>query len=227
MNGTIDVLFGALLSILITIWIESSRKPKLAFKQTNVHDADYSQLPDKRPAKTARFLSLAIKNEPLSWFVRWLSRNAALQCHAEITFYHLDGQNVFGRAMEARWSGLVEPIPTIQISGDRNVISISNVGANTSTTRKDIYPGEISSLDIAARFDNDESSFGWNDEAYFSDPPWRNPKWKLSPERFIVKVQLISAGDKITNYYRLINDTDITSFRLEQAQPDDIKRIKE
>jgi hypothetical protein len=225
MGGTVDVILGAILSILITIWVEYLRKPKLNFQKSNISDQDYSLFPEKRPANKARFLSVVIENKPLSSVVRWLSRSAALQCHAEITYYHLDGQNVFGRAMTARWSGLVEPIPTIQISGERNQIFISNVGQNISTTRKDIYPGEGASLDIAARFDNDVDCFGWNDEAYFSNPAWRNPKWKLLPGRYIVKIELTSAGDKATNLYRLINDTDITSFRLEQVQQDDIKKI--
>lgn len=226
MIGTVDVILGAILSILITIWIEYLRKPKLGFQKTNISDLDYSRLPEKRPANSARFLSIIIENKPLTWLVRWLSRNAALQCHAEISFYHLDGQNVFGKAMTGRWSGPVEPIPTIQVSGDRNQIFISNLGSSTiATTRKDIYPGEGASLDIAARFDSDEACFGWNDEAYFSNPTWRNPRWKLLSGRYLVKVELTSAGDKAINYYRLINDTDITSFRLEQAQPDDIKAI--
>jgi len=225
MNGTIDVILGAILSILITIWVEYLRKPKLSFQTNDISDVDYSKLPEKRPANIARFLSVVVENRPLTWLVRWLSRNVALQCHAEISFYHLDGQNVFGRAMVARWSGSVEPVPQIQISGDRNQVFISNIGTNSSSTRKDIYPGENASLDIAARFDSDESCYGWNDDGYFSEPVWRNPKWKLPPGRYIVKVELTSAGDKAVNYYRLINDTDITSFRLEHAQPDDVKKV--
>jgi len=226
MRGTVDVIFGAILSILITIWIEFLRKPKISFKKTNASDHDYSQFSEKRPANKARFLSVTIRNKPLSWMVQWLSRNTALQCHAEITFYHLDGQDVFGRVMTGRWSGTIEPIPAIQILGDKNQIFISNIDSSTSTTRKDIYTGEESDLDIAARFDNDEVCFGWNDEAYFSKPAWRNQKWKLLPGRYVVKVEITSAGDKAVNYYRLLNDVDISSFRLEEAQPDDIKRFK-
>lgn len=225
MGGALEVILGAVLSILITIWIEYLRKPKLRFQKTNISDQDYTKYPEKRPANVARFLSVEIENRPLSWLVRWLSRNAALQCHGEINFYHLDGQNVFGRAMVARWSGTIEPVPMIRIAGDANTIYISNIGSNLSTTRKDLYPGESSSLDIAARFDDDDACYGWNDDAYFSDPSWRNPKWKLLPGRYLVKVELTSAGDKATNYYRLINDTDVTSFRLEPIQSDDIKKI--
>ena len=111
MNGMFEVILGAILSIIITIWIEYTRKPKLAFGKTNITNLDYTKFPEKRPANTARFLSVEIENKPISWMLRWLSRNAALQCHAEITYYHLDGQDVFGRTMTARWSGNIEPVP--------------------------------------------------------------------------------------------------------------------
>jgi len=229
MSGTFEVILGAILSIIITIWIEYTRKPKLRFKASHENDIDYSRLPEKRPAQKARFLSLVIENKRLSLPFRWLSRNAALQCHAAIGFYHLDGQNVFGRKMNGRWSGSVEPTPTVQISGEG--ISIENLfvsgnQTSASTTLQDIYPGEKASLDIAARFDDDKVCYGWNDEGYFSNPLWRNPKWGLPSGRYIVKVELISSGDKTIGYYRLVNDVDISSFRLENASPEDIKRVK-
>jgi hypothetical protein len=130
--------------------------------------------------------------------------------------------------MTGRWSGSIEPTPTIQIAGNDihiEKIVISGNEASVSTTRKDIYPGEKADLDIAARFDDDEVCYGWNDEGYFSSPPWKNPKWKLLPGRYILKIEIISAGDKTIGIYRLINDVDISSFRLEQATPEDIKRI--
>lgn len=103
--------------------------------------------------------------------------------------------------------------------------SLYQISVYTITTRKDIYPSEGLSLDVGARFDESDACYGWNDEAYFSHPTWRNPKRILPPGRYIVKVELTSAADKATNYYRLINDTGVTSFRLEPAQPVDIKNL--
>jgi hypothetical protein len=40
-------------------------------------------------------------------------------------------------------------------------------------SRIDVYPGESEPLDVAARFDDDVQCFGWSNEGYFSDPPWR------------------------------------------------------
>ena len=99
------------------------------------------------------------------------------------------------------------------------------MGTGLSTTHKDIYPGERANLDIAARFDNDDACFGWNDEAYFSNPAWRNQKWRLPSGRYIVKIELTSAGDKEANFYRLVNDTDVSSFRLEHIQQGDLSKI--
>ena len=67
MGGTMEVILGAALSILVTIWIEYLRKPKLRFQKTNVSDQDYTKYPEKRPANVARFLSVEIENKPLSW----------------------------------------------------------------------------------------------------------------------------------------------------------------
>jgi hypothetical protein len=39
-----------------------------------------------------------------------MQRSAALQCRSEITFHHLDGQDIFGRAMSVRWSNSPEPV---------------------------------------------------------------------------------------------------------------------
>lgn len=229
MNGTFEVILGAILSIGITIWVEYLGKPKLKFRASHVNDVDYSRLPEKRPATNARFLSLVIENKRLSLPFRWLSRNAALQCHATIDFFHLDGQNVFGRNMIGRWLGSAEPIPAIQISGEGiNIekIVVSGGQQATSSTINDIYPGEKANLDIAARFDRDIVCYGWNDEGYFSNPLWRNPKWELPSGRYIVKVELVSSGDKSVGYYRLVNDVDISSFRLEEAREEDIKQVK-
>jgi|GEM_PF-6151443 len=72
-------------------------------------------------------------------------------------------------------------------------------------------------LDIGARFDKDEECYGWNNEAYFSDPLWRNPNWKLRRARYLVKVTITSSGQKCVGAFRLVNDVARTDFRLEPA----------
>jgi hypothetical protein len=92
------------------------------------------------------------------------------------------------------------------------------------TSRIDVPPGETQRLDVAARFDAEDECYGWNNESYFSDPIWRNPEWRLNAGRYLVKVTIISAGDKCIGLFRLINDVSRLDFRLEAILPGDIVR---
>ncbi len=94
-----------------------------------------------------------------------------------------------------------------------------------STLKKDIYSGDTEKLDVAARFDLDEDCYGWNNEGYFSNPIWRNPKWKLKAGRYLVKVEISTSGEKTTGLYRLLNDVSIKDFRLEEATAQDFLGI--
>lgn len=215
----LSVVLGAIIAIVITIMVENLRKPKLELRIAPPKDKNYKD--QKRPAEKMRSLGIELFNKPLPCWARWMFRNAAIQAHGTITFYHLDGQNVFGRAMHIRWSTSPEPIPMI-FSIDDKKISIFDPSRVTLTQRMDIYPGEAERLDIAARFDDENESYGWSNESYFSNPPWRNPDWKLPSGRYIVKVIVISSGEKCTGVFRLINDVAQKDFRIEQALPDDV-----
>ncbi len=201
MNSTIlEVALGALIAIILTIGTEYLRKPKLSLRIAPPEDRAYQG----RVAKHARFLGIEVSNAPLPRIARWMMRNAALQCHGYITFHHLDGQNVFGRSMPVRWSSAPEPIPMILTLGHQQIL-ITDPARFTLSPRVDIYPGESERLDVAAKFDEDEFCYGWSNESYFSTPHWRNPNWELPPGRYLVKVVVVSAGEKCTGIFRLIN----------------------
>jgi len=216
MATVVQVILGGIVAILTTIFIERLRKPKLQFRIALPHDREYQG----RPARQARFLGLELVNKPLPCWAKWMARNAAIQAHGIITFHHLDGQNIFGRAMNIRWSGSAEPI-AMSVEIDGNKISIVDPTKFTLTPRMDIYPGEAERLDVAARFDQEDEYYGWSNENYFFRPLWRDPDWKLPSGRYLVKVTVISAGEKCTNIFRLINDVSQQDFRIESALPDD------
>ena len=132
------VVVGAIIAVIITIFIENLRKPKLELKIAPPVDRKYQD----RPANSVRFLGLYLVNKPLPFFAKWMSRNAALQCHGTITFHHLnDGQNFFGRAMTIRWSGSPEPI-SLQFGIDGKLYSIVDQSKVTLVSKIDIYPDE-------------------------------------------------------------------------------------
>lgn len=206
----LEVILGAIVAIIITIWIENLRKPKLSIQISTPTGREYKD----RPAKRAKFLHAEIKNKPLPKWARWMSRDAATQCHGTITFHHLDGQNIFGRSMYARWGGTPEPTP-IQIVFEDKRFLIVDPAKFSINTRMDIYPGESEVIDIAARFDDETECYGWSNENYFSNPIWRNPNWKLPSGRYLVRVVITTSGEKISEVFRLINDVSFEDFRLE------------
>ena len=220
----IEVVLGAIVAIAITILIENLRKPKLVLKIEKPTDADYRNR-ENYPAEIARYLCLNLLNEPLPAWARWMTRNPALQCHGQITFHHLDGQNVFGRSMPIRWSGSPEPIAlTLIIDGKRS--SLWDPSRFSMEPCMDVYPDEAARLDIVARFDNEVFCYGWSNQSYFSDPIWRNRDWKLLPNRYLVKVLIKSSGANCVGIFRIINDVPQNAFRLEVASPDEIAKIQ-
>jgi hypothetical protein len=220
----IGVVLGGILTILTVIVVENLRKPKLLLEIAEPNDKEYGEEHPARKSlgvRIVRYLGINVKNQTLSWWNWWMTRNAALQCRGFITFHHLDGQNIFGRVMPVRWSYTPEPVPLSGFIGDKE-IKIIDPARLTIDSRVDIFPGEFHRLDIAARFNDEDECYGWNNENYFSNPPWRNPNWKLHTERYLIKVTVISFGEKCTGVFRLINDVKQDDFRIEKALPTDV-----
>ena len=107
---------------------------------------------------------------------------------------------------------------------DGKHISISDPVRFTLTPRMDVYPGESERLDVVARFDNEAECYGWSNENYLSDPKWRNPNWKSASRRYLVRVTIISGGEKLTNVFHLTNDVPQQDLRVEPALPSDSVR---
>ena len=210
------VVLGAIIAIFVTIALELLRKPNLGFEILPPKDMEF----DNQPANRMRAVCLKLANRPLPKWALWMSRNPALQCHGNITFHHLDGQNIFGRTMIVRWSGAPEPNPLrIQIGNVEGFVF--DPVRITHIQKMDIYPGESAEIDIAARFDGEPECYGWSNESYFSNPRWRTVQWRLSPNRYIVKVTIFSSGETFTKNFRLINDVEQQDFRIEAAFPED------
>jgi len=91
----------------------------------------------------------------------------------------------------------------------------------TVHSRVEIDPDQIETLDIAVKFDDDSECYGWCNDNYFSKPYWRNPEWKLNPDRYLVRVVISTAGEKTEKVFRLINDVTRANFRLEEKMESD------
>ncbi|MBA7467352.1 MAG: hypothetical protein GH158_02735 [Dehalococcoidia bacterium] len=214
----LEIFIGAGLAVGFVILVENLRKPKLVLTIDNPQDHSYPAHANK-PAETVRTLRLIVENRDLPRLAKWMSRNTASRCYGFITFYHLnDGQEVFGRSMPIKWSKL----PGVQRFPD------GRLEAYTFDSVKyiEIHAGYTEILDVTARYDNDAECYGWCYDNYFSNPLWRNPDWKLNSGRYLVKVEVICAGGHCVDLFRLINDVPVNAFRLENAQPDDDKKVK-
>jgi hypothetical protein len=219
-----QIAVGGLITIVTAVIVEYLRTPSLEFSIENPPlDVIFRE---NRPAREGRHLRLKLLNKPLPSWLQWLQRAAALQCRGLITFHHLDdGHDVFDRAMVVRWAGTPEPLPIQAFSSDGVQIQIFDPMRITTESRIDIYPAESELLDVAARFDNDEDCYGWNNEAYFSNPLWKNPSWRLMRGRYLVRVEVSSSGRKCVGFFRMINDGVRSDFRLRPATSEEIQRI--
>jgi hypothetical protein len=210
----VQLIVGALIAIVITITVENLRRPELELSiERPPRDGTYQHA----PAVNMRSLRVRLVNKPLPNWARWMVRAPALQCRGEITFHHLDKQDVFGRAMAGRWCSSPEPVPIQGVTSHGEQFQIFDLARLTAESRIDVYPGESELLDIAVRLDEDADCYGWNNDSYFCNPIWRNPNWKLQPGRYLVKVGIFSSGQKCTGTFRLINDVRRTDFRLENT----------
>lgn len=128
--------------------------------------------------------------------------------------------------MPVRWARSPEPIAS-QILDTNSTLQfyIVDFARGTTESRMDVYPGEEEMLDVAVRFDGEAECYGWNNEVYGNN--WRTPRWRLpGGQRYLVKVVVISSGQKCIDVFRLINDTpQLTDFRLLEASKEDSAKL--
>ena len=224
MEIVFSILGGGILTWIFTVIFEILQKPELKISIVDPVDIDYSKLPQKRPANLARFLRLSLENKKPSKFVFWISRKPAFQCHGYISFYHLDTQEVFHRRkMEYRWPSTPEPyIKTVKKPGsvlDNEYIMVPDMASIFPYLRRDIPSGESEEIDVVARFDNEDDCYGWSNDSYAEG--WKLDKWKLPKGRYIIKIDLIASGYRLSEVFRIVNDMGMNDFRLEKAKKED------
>lgn len=211
----VKIALGAIIAILFSIWIEWYRKPKLRLEIPDPQDRPH---PPEFPFQHARFANLELVNDPPSHrLFRWLARNAATRCTGKASFHHLDGQDIFGRSMQIRWAS--SPQPKFTHVPNANPIPVYYPIAI------DVHPGHAEGLGIVAHFDDEDECYGWNNDSWIHGG--RNPNWKLPPGRYLVKVTIVSDGEKTSGLFRLINDVPQQDFRLGPALPKDYNAVKE
>ena len=154
-----------------------------------------------------------------------MGRNAAMQCEGNVEFYHMDnGAPVFSKPMPIRWAGSDEPL-SLQVLPDGQVALIFDPFKYNSISRRNCSPGGKETIDVAARFHNDEECYGWCNENYLPGKGWRNGDWRLPKGRYIVKVTVLSAGEKVSQVFQVENSVAKQHFRLMAANQQDVSKI--
>lgn len=217
----LQIFIGALLSALLAagfvMLVEFWRKPRLSLRIRENRTTIYKDNVI-RPATTLRTCKLYLENHNLPKRLRWMSRNAAVHCRGYITFHKGNGDYAIKNPMPIKWS----EIPRLEASRtgkpiERTLYEVSYM---------DVHPGEKSSLDVVARFDSDSECYGWNNESYYSEPPWRNPYWRIEgPEDYFIKVKIISAGIRCEDVFKLHIGKNPDDFKLEKVEKIDKERI--
>ena len=135
-----EVVLGAILAVGFAIFVEHLRKPKLKF---SIAPTDDFPRPTSNGVVQVRSLKVTVAHVPLLRGLRWLLRGPAAQCLGTITFHHLDGQNVLGREMRARWANTAEPLlPTL--NQQDQVVAVLDIHRAAADSRVDIFPAESS-----------------------------------------------------------------------------------
>lgn len=207
-----SIVVGAILSFLGVMFIEWERQPKLRLSiEDPPTDAKYDA---QHPAKDARFVRVLLSNRAMPKGLRWLRREAAIHCTAEIQFYHLeDGAPFFETPMPGRWAGSDEPVSPFLLPNG-NIVTILDPTKYNHGFYMDCYPGAKEALDVAAKFDNDAECYAWSNWSYLPGKVWRNAERALPKERILVQVSVYSAGEKISGLFQLENTVSRHDFRL-------------
>ena len=224
-------LAAGVVGILIVLWIERQRRPRLYMKVGIPNEIVEKPSEPRRPGK---WLYVTIHNAGVPRWLAWVySGEPAMACRAWITFYHLEGHRVYDREMNARWAAT--PEPQIQVLAlERTTAPPQSVEEAKMEQRAfvrlldvretyDIPAGESTNIDVVMRLREKEMAYGWCNESYLYD--WKHPDWELRQGRYLARVRVITGGREFSDAFLVVNDVPYADFRLEPAKPELKRKI--
>jgi hypothetical protein len=175
---------GAIPALLVALWVERQRMPKLEIIASEEANADNTyQQPNAHAGERWKFFRVLVKNKPFIQPFRWIPRQTAENCRAKIEFSKIGTEN-FGFSMSGRWVSTPE-IPHIP----------------NNAILKLLYPDPVTIpvdekefLDVITKYEENKEAYGWNNEAYFHD--WRTPNYKLERGKYLVKITITTQNGK-------------------------------
>lgn len=205
------LIAGGLITIAVSFFIESQKRPVLDVKV----EEDPPDVPCQgNPVLRGKWLRVLVTNKRSR--VPFVVRQNA-HCRASISFIDNKKQQIFSSDMPGRWANTPEPVHTISRDGVLELIYDENLVYPYRCV--EIAPGETEPLDIVAKFDDDDECYGWNNESHIHN--WRNIKYKLEKDWYIVEVKIYYSGRKKIERFRIINKGNYDDFRLVDSEDTD------
>lgn len=195
---------GLLASFTAIIFYEVGKKPWL---EINIGSIDDGQKTNLSPY---RFLHVSAMNKPVGRPWKYFTdRNIAHSCQAIIEVYNIDNpqQRAIKDIIYARWSGTPELVQTVAIPTPQGAATlyVPDITKLPQGRRMDLLPGYKEGIDVALKFDGDPECYIFSNESYFH-PQWKNPKWKLDPGKYRIRVKLFSGSLRKEKHFLLINE---------------------
>jgi hypothetical protein len=206
------VFLGVLSSLIVAMFVEWMRKPRLSLSIFPPEDVG---LYGGDGALIEHYVALKVRvsNDALPVVFCWMQRQSARDCRATLHFLREDKTVFIARPMAGRWAGSVQPVPLQGIiRPSMETIEIHDIARLSADSRIHIPAGETESLDVAVRFPTATDAFGWTNESYRHGG--RHPSFRLPAGRYLVDIVVQSEGVKQRERFRIENDHTINEFCL-------------
>lgn len=172
----IIALVASLVAVLVALWIERMRMPKLIIGTSDSVNADNTyRKPHLQAGNRWKFFRVEVLNKPFPKILSWVPRQTAENCRGKVEFYK-QGDTTPLFSFAGRWSSTPE-IPHVPHEA---IVKLLHPDPVT------ISVGEKEIMDVIIKAEVDEAAYGWNNESYFHD--WKNPNYKLGEGEYIIKV---------------------------------------
>lgn len=174
-------LIASLVAVLIALWVERIRLPKLIITASgNANDINLYPPGHQHPGRW-KFIRLQVTNKKMRGIFSWIPRYTAINCRAALVFYNANNNVLF--SMKGRWAST--PELAFMSPQDKYVKLI--VPDTVSLTQS----SNPETLDVIAQHAPDNIAYGWNNEVYLG-PTWKNPRCRLPEGQYKLEVTIIA-----------------------------------
>lgn len=184
-------LSASIVAIMLTLFIEKKRLPKLDILAIETANSDNIYSSGQHVNERWKFFRVKVINKRFPKIFSWIPRQTAENCRAKIEIHKINPKKT-GFSFQGRWASTPE-LPHIQDA----FVKLQHPEPVT------IPIGFDEKLDIITKAQKDDCAYGWNNEAYFNN--WRTQKYKLEVGNYKVKIAITTQnGVSFTKIFKLV-----------------------